>query len=41
MTKKNLIVEELVKKQAYSNLKVPNYNKIKFENQLFGGTLKI
>ncbi|MDC3088513.1 primosomal protein N' [Alphaproteobacteria bacterium] len=31
MTKKNLIVEELVKKQAYSNLKVPNYNKIKFE----------
>ena len=35
MTKKNLIVEELVKKQAYSNLKVPNYNKIKFEINKF------
>ena len=42
MTKKNLIVEELVKKQAYSNLKVPNYNKIKFEiNKLLNPEQKI
>ena len=41
MTKKNLIVEELVKKQAYSNLKVPNYNKIKFEiNKLLNSEQK-
>ena len=41
MTKKNLIVEELVKKQAYSNLKVTNYNKIKFEiNKLLNSEQK-
>ena len=41
MTKKNLIVEELVKKQAYSNLKVPNYNKIKFKiNKLLNSEQK-
>ena len=41
MTKKNLIVEELVKKQAYSNLKFPNYNKIKFEiNKLLNSEQK-
>ena len=41
MTKKNLIVEELVKKQAYSNLKVPNYNKNKFEiNKLLNSEQK-
>ena len=41
MTKKNLIVEELVKKQAYSNLKVPNYKKIKFEiNKLLNSEQK-
>ena len=41
MTKKNLIVEELVKKQAYSNLKVPNFNKIKFEiNKLLNSEQK-
>ncbi|MDC3172215.1 primosomal protein N' [Alphaproteobacteria bacterium] len=41
MTKKNLIVEELVKKQAYSNLKVLNYNKIKFEiNKLLNSEQK-
>ena len=41
MTKKNLIVEELVKKEAYSNLKVPNYNKIKFEiNKLLNSEQK-
>ena len=41
MTKRNLIIEELVKKQAYSNLKVPNYNKIKFEiNKLLNSEQK-
>ena len=32
MTKKNLIVEEMVKKQTNSNLKAFNYYKTKFEN---------
>ena len=32
MTKKNLIIEEIVKKQTNSNLKIFNYYKTKFEN---------
>ena len=41
MTKKNLIVEELVKKQVYLNLRVPNFNKIKFEiNKLLNSEQK-